>query len=139
MRSERGFALLGVMLVVALLTVVVLELAVAMRLEASAGRSFREELLASHLAEAAVQQALREVVSQAPIQAVDEAGALAFYRVVPGSTVPMRLPSLARDRVPLGSGEFSYRLTDAGPRRRRGLAPGLEGSRRAAPRERGGE
>ena len=59
-----------------------------------------------------MQQALREVVSQAPIQAVDEAGALAFYRVVPGSTVPMRLPSLARDRVPLGSGEFSYRLTD---------------------------
>lgn len=112
MRSERGFALLGVMLVVALLTVVVLELAVAMRLEASAGRSFREELLASHLAEAAVQQALREVVSQAPIQAVDEAGALVFYRVVPGSTGPMRLPSLARDRVPLGSGEFSYRLTD---------------------------
>jgi type II secretory pathway component PulK len=47
MRSERGFALLGVMLVVALLTVVVQELAVAMRLEASAGRSFREELLAS--------------------------------------------------------------------------------------------
>jgi hypothetical protein len=40
-KSERGFALMGVMLVVALLTVVVLELAVAMRLEASAGRSFR--------------------------------------------------------------------------------------------------
>jgi len=111
-RSERGFALLGVMLAVALLTVVVLELAVAMRLEASAGRAFREELLASHLAEAAVQQALREVVSQAPIQAVNEAGALVFYRVVPGSTLPMRLPSLRRDRVPLGPGEFSYRLTD---------------------------
>lgn len=110
MRGERGFALLGVMLVVALLTVVVLELAVAMRLEASAGRSFREELLAAHLAEAAVQQALREVVSQAPIQAVNEAGALVFYRIMPGSTVP--LPSLPRDRVPLGAGEFSYRLTD---------------------------
>jgi general secretion pathway protein K len=112
MRGERGFALLGVMLVVALLTVVVLELSVAMRLEASAGRSFREDLLASHLAEAAVQQALREVVSQAPIQAVDETGALVFYRVVPGSTLPMRLPSLPRARVPLGSGEFGYRLTD---------------------------
>jgi general secretion pathway protein K len=103
---------MGVMLVVALLTVVVLELAVAMRLEASAGRSFREELVASHLAEAAVQQALREVLSQAPIQAMDETGALVFYRVVPGSTLPMRLPSLPRARVPLGRGEFSYRLTD---------------------------
>jgi general secretion pathway protein K len=112
MRRERGFALLGVMLVVALLTVVVLELAVAMRLEASAGRSFREELLASHLAEAAVHQALREVASQAPIQAVNETGALVFYRIVPGSTLPMRLPSLSRERVPLGAGEFSYRLTD---------------------------
>jgi general secretion pathway protein K len=100
------------MLVVALLTVVVLELAVGMRLEASAGRSFREELLASHLAEAAVQQALREVLSQAPIQAVDEDGALVFYRLVPGSTLPARLPSLPRTRVPLGPGEFSYRLTD---------------------------
>jgi len=110
--GERGFALLGVMLVVALLTVVVLELVVAMRLEASAGRSFRDELLASHLAEAAVQQALREVASQAPIQAVDETGVLVFYRVVPGSTLPVRLPSLPRERVPLGPGEFSYRLTD---------------------------
>ncbi len=112
MKGERGFALLAVLLVVALLTVVVQELAVAMRLEASAGRSFREELVASHLAEAAVQQALREVLSQAPIQAVDETGALVFYRVEPGSTRPVRLPSLPRARVPFGSGEFSYRLTD---------------------------
>jgi general secretion pathway protein K len=111
-RRERGFALLGVLLVVALLTVVVLELTVAMRLEASAGRSFRDEMVASHLAEAAVQQALREVLSPAPIQAVDETGALAFYRIVPGSTLPVRLPSLPRTRVPLGPGEFSYRLTD---------------------------
>jgi general secretion pathway protein K len=112
MTRERGFALLGVMLVVALLTVVVLELAVAMRLEASAGRSFREDVAAAHLAEAAVQQALREVLSQAPIQAVDGSGALAFYRIVPGSTLPVRLPSLPRTRVPLGPGEFSYRLAD---------------------------
>lgn len=112
MRDERGFALLSVMLVMALLTVVVLELTVAMRLEASAGRSFRDELLASHLAEAAVQQALREVASQAPIQAVDRDGALAFYRVVPGSTLPQRLPSLPRTRVALGAGEFSYTLGD---------------------------
>lgn len=112
MSHERGVALLGVLLVVALLTVVVLELTVAMRLEASAGRSFRDEMAATHLAEAAVQQALREVLSPAPIQAVDEAGVLAFYRIVPGSTLPVRLPALPRTRVPLGPGEFSYRLAD---------------------------
>ncbi|HYB71541.1 MAG TPA: hypothetical protein VEH80_12750, partial [Candidatus Bathyarchaeia archaeon] len=112
MKRERGFALLGVMLVVALLTVVVLELALAMRLEASASGSFREELQATHLAEAALQQALREVVAQAPIQAVDGSGTLQFFRIVPGSTVPERLPALARERVPFGSGQFSYRLSD---------------------------
>ncbi len=123
MRRERGFALLGVMLVVALLTVVVLELAVAMRLEAAAGRSFRDDLAAAHLAEAAVHQALREVLSQAPIQAVDETGALAFYRLVPGSTSPVRLPSLPRTRVPLGPGEFSYRLADEEGRLNLNAAP----------------
>ena len=123
MTRERGFALLGVLLVVALLTVVVLELAVGMRLEASAGRSFREELLASHLAEAGVQQALREVVSQAPIQAVSETGALVFCRIVPGSTLPVRLPVLPRDRVPLGAGEFSYRITDEEARINLNAAP----------------
>ncbi len=140
MKRERGFALLGVMLVVALLTVVVLELAAGMRLEASAGRSFRDELLASHLAEAAVQQALREVLSQAPIQAVDEDGGLVFYRIVPGSTLPARLPALPRRHVPLGSGEFSYRITDeegrldlnrASPERLRRLLQALGLDRRA--------
>ncbi|HKW92357.1 MAG TPA: hypothetical protein VJX92_10695 [Methylomirabilota bacterium] len=111
-RGERGYALMAVLLALALLTVVVLEQAVAMRLEASAGRSFREELLATHLAEAAVQQALREVLSQAPIQAMDEGGSLAFYRLVPGSTLPARLPSLPHERVMLGPGQFSYRITD---------------------------
>lgn len=123
MRRERGFALLGVMLVVSLLTVVVLELAVAMRLEASAGRSFREELLAAHLAEAAVQQALREVLSQAPIPAVDESGALVFHRLVPGTADPQRLPPLPRAHVALGPGEFGYRISDESARLNLNTAP----------------
>lgn len=112
MKDERGFALLAVMLVLTLLSVVVMELAVSMRLEASMGRSFKEGLLAYHLAEAAVQQALREILSQAPIQAVDETGQLVFYRAVPGSPLPTKLPALPRERVAFGPGEFSYRLTD---------------------------
>jgi len=129
MRSERGFALLGVMLVVALLTVVVLELTVAMRLEASAGRSFKDQLVASHLAEAAVQQALQEVSSQAPIPAVDERGGLVFYRIVPGSARPARLPVLRRERVPFGGGEFSYRITDEQARLNLNSAPPARVSR----------
>ncbi len=62
MTNERGFALLGVMLVLALLGVVVGELSVSMRLEASMVRSYKENVLATHLAEAAIQQAIREIL-----------------------------------------------------------------------------
>jgi general secretion pathway protein K len=112
MKDSRGFALLGVMLMVALLTVVVLEATFAMRLEAAAGRSFRQSLLASHLAEAGLQQAIREMASRAPIQAVNRDGALVFFHVIPGSSLPRPLHSLARAHVPLGPGDFSYRITD---------------------------
>src|SRR5512132_4703850 len=53
-RNDRGFALLAVMLVLALLGVVVTEFAVSMRLEASMVRSYRDGVVATHLAEAAV-------------------------------------------------------------------------------------
>ncbi len=112
MKGERGFALLSVMLVLTVLSVVVTEFAFSMRLEASMSRSFKEGLLAQHLAEAAVQQAIREILSQAPIHGVDETGALVFYRAAPGSLLPTRLPALPRVRVPFGPGEFSYRITD---------------------------
>ena len=52
MRDERGFALLAVMLVLALLAVVVTEFAYSARLEASMVRSYRDGVLAPHLAEA---------------------------------------------------------------------------------------
>lgn len=112
MTRERGFALLAVMLVLTLLSVVVLELIFSMRLEASTSRAFKDGLLAEHLVEAAVQQAIREVLSQAPIQALDEAGLLVFLRGAPGAPLPTRLPRLPRERVPLGPGEYTYRITD---------------------------
>ena len=73
-------------------------------------------MLAAHLAEAGVQQAIREVLSQAQITALDEDGQLVFYRALPGQTTPERLPPLPRTRVPLGRGEFSYRITDEAAR-----------------------
>jgi len=112
MRRERGFALLAVMLVLTLLAVVVTEFAFSMRLEAAMARSYRNGLLATHLAEAGVQQAIREVVSQAQITALDEDGQAVFYRALPGQALPLRLPALPRLHVPLGAGEFSYRITD---------------------------
>lgn len=116
MKTERGFVLISVMLALTLLAVVVTEFVFSMRLEASMVRSYRDSVLAAHLAEGAVQQAIREVLSQAQITALDEGGQLVFFRALPGQTVPERLPPLPRARVPLGSGEFSYRITDESAR-----------------------
>lgn len=112
MTNERGFALLAVMLVLTLLGVVVTELSMSMRLEASMVRSYKEDMLATHLAEAGVQQAMREIVGPGEIQALDENGTLVFLRVASGAPLPLKLPMLPRERVALGAGEFSYRITD---------------------------
>jgi hypothetical protein len=112
MKTQAGFALLAVMLVLMLLAVVVTEFAFSARLEASMVRAYRDGVLASHLAEAGVEQAIREVLSQAQIAAPDRDGQLIFYRALPGQTTLARLPALPRTRVGLGAGEFSYRITD---------------------------
>ncbi len=112
MRDQRGFALLAVMLVLALLGVVVTELSVSMRLEASMVRSHKESVQATHLAEAAVHQAMREILGPGNIQALDRDGALVFLRAGDGAGLPVRLPRLPREGVALGAGEFSYRISD---------------------------
>ncbi len=116
MTRERGFVLLAVLLVLTLLAVVVTELAFSARLEASMVRSYRDGVLGRHLAEAAVQQAIREIATPAQVAALDETGQVVFYRVLPGQTTPTPLPALPRARVALGPGEFSYRLADESAR-----------------------
>lgn len=111
-RDQRGFALLAVTLVLAILGVVVSEFAYSMRLQASMVRAYKDKLLGQHLAEAGVQQAIREILSEANVHGVDEEGQVVFYRVPAGTTVPQRIPPLQRTRVALGGGEFSYRITD---------------------------
>jgi type II secretory pathway component PulK len=110
--GERGFALLAVMLVMALLGVVLAEFAYSMRLEASMVRAYKESVIAGHLAEAGVHHAIREILSEARISALDEDGQVVFYRLPPGQTTLTRIPSLRRSQVPLGAGEFSYRISD---------------------------
>jgi general secretion pathway protein K len=94
------------MLVLALLGVIVGEFAFSMRLEATMVRSYREEVIGRHLVEAAVQQGIREVLTDWQTVGLD-GGVLTFYRQ------PARpLPRLARSEVPLGRGTFSYRISD---------------------------
>lgn len=138
--DQRGFALMAVLLGLTLLTVVVLEFAFAMRLEASAGHAFKQNRFAAHLAEAAVQQALLEIASGATVAAADAKGRLTFYRTIPGSTLAEPLPVLDREGVPLGAGTLSYRISDeegrldlnlATPERLRKLLEGLGVDRQA--------
>src|SRR5439155_75546 len=107
-RNQRGFALLAVMLVLALLGVVVTELSVSMRLEASMVRSYKESVQATHLAEAAVQQAMREILGPGNIQALDRDGARYTRARRDGLASPISSPKLPREGVALGAGEFSY-------------------------------
>jgi general secretion pathway protein K len=116
MTRDRGFVLIAVLLTLTLMAVIVTELAFSARLEASMVRSYRDRVLARHLAEAAVQQAMREIATPSQVAALDEAGQLVFYRALPGQTTPTPLPALPRVRVALGPGEFSYRLIDESAR-----------------------
>jgi len=115
---QRGFALLAVMLVLALLGVVAGEFAFAMRLEATMVKSYREEIVGRHLVEAAVQQAIREILTDSQVVGLADEGLLTFFRL------PARpLPRLPRSEAPLGRGTFSYRITDEEARINLNTAP----------------
>ena len=116
MTRDHGFVLIAVLLTLTLMAVIVTELAFSARLEASMVRSYRDRVVARHLAEAAVQQAMREIATPSQVAALDETGQLVFYRALPGQTTPTPLPALPRVRVTLGPGEFSYRLIDESAR-----------------------
>jgi general secretion pathway protein K len=106
-RDERGFALLAVLLVLAIIGVLGAEFAYTTRLEASAVRAYKDGITAGHLAEAAIAQAIRELVADWNVVTADERGELTFY-----ARDRTALPQLARRQVPLGPGHFSYRLRD---------------------------
>ncbi|MGH7354222.1 MAG: general secretion pathway protein GspK [Candidatus Rokuibacteriota bacterium] len=107
MKNERGFALLAVLLVLALLVAIGAEFAYSMRLEAAAVRGYKAAVAGGFLAEAALEQAVREIVGQGQWVALDDDGQLTFF-----AADRRPLERLARSRVKLGGGEFSYRITD---------------------------
>ena len=105
--DERGFALLIVLLVLALVAVVGAEFSYSMRLEASAVRAYKNGIIGQHLAETALEQAIREIVADAPLVAEDDDGLVTFY------TADRRaLPRLRRTKAELVGGLYSYRITD---------------------------
>jgi len=106
--TDRGFALVAVLLVLGLLGLIGAEFAYSMRLEATAARAYKEGIVAAHLAEAGVEQAIREIVGDFAFVVVDDQGVLTFH-----TRDGRALPRLPRTRVPLGTlGAFSYRISD---------------------------
>jgi len=113
--SERGFALIAVLLVLAFVAIIGAEFAFSMRLEATAARVYKENLIAGHLAEAALEQAVREVVAEYQYVGLgdekdpenDKDCPLVFY-----GRDRQPLKRLPRKNVPLGGGQFSYCITD---------------------------
>ncbi|PYM91548.1 MAG: hypothetical protein DME04_18230 [Candidatus Rokuibacteriota bacterium] len=104
---ERGFALVVVLLVLALVAVAGAEFAYSMRLEAAAVRAYKGTIIGNHLAEAALAQAVREIVSDAAYAVEEADGLLSFF-----TPDRVSLPRLPREKVALGGGQFSYRITD---------------------------
>jgi general secretion pathway protein K len=109
--GERGFAMVAVLLVLALIGLLGAEFAYSMRLEARAARNYKDTVMAGHLAEAALENAIREIVGQGTLVAEGEDGELTFY--TPDRAALKRLP---REAVPLGDGQYSYRITDEAAR-----------------------
>ena len=107
MSRQRGFALIAVLLVLAMVGVLGAEFAYSMRLEATSVRAYKDTLTAAHLAEAGVEQAIREVAGDVMHAVLAEDGNLTFY-----NRERQELKRLPRTKVPLGIGQFSYRITD---------------------------
>ena len=106
-RDERGFALLLVLLVMALVAVVSAEFAYSMRLEAAAVRAYKNGIIGTHLAETAIEQAIREIVADAPYVVKRKTASS------PSTRADRRaLPRLKRRRSELDGGHYSYRITD---------------------------
>ena len=113
--GQRGFALVAVLLVLAFVAVIGAEFAYSMRLEATAARVYKETLIATHLAEAGLEQAIRELVAEFATVTVgddkdpdaDRECPIVFYGR--DRVARKRLPH--RD-VPLGSGRFTYCISD---------------------------
>jgi general secretion pathway protein K len=96
------------MLVLAIVGVVGAEFSYSMRQEASAARAYKELILASHLAESAVEQAIREIVNPTSLYAaVDDKGVFRFF-----TRDRLPVPLLPREKVPLGDGQYTYRISD---------------------------
>ena len=113
--SQRGFALVAVLLVLAFVGIIGAEFAYSMRLEATAARVYKENLIAGHLAEAGLEQAIREIAADygwVTLGDLKEQEEEPDCPLVFWGRDKLALKRLPHKNVPLGAGQFSYCITD---------------------------
>jgi general secretion pathway protein K len=113
--GQRGFALVAVLLVLAFVAVIGAEFAYSMRLEATAARVYKETLIATHLAEAGLEQAIREIAADFGFVGVGDdkdADADAECPIVFYGRNRAALKRLPHKEVALGTGQFTYCISD---------------------------
>ena len=113
--GERGFALIAVLMVLGFVGVIGAEFAYSMRLEATAARVYKETLIATHLAEAGLEQAIRELAAEFQYVGLGndkDAEADAECPLVFYGRDRLAIKRLPRRDVPLGAGQFSYCIAD---------------------------
>jgi general secretion pathway protein K len=113
--GQRGFALVAVLLVLAFVAVIGAEFAYSMRLEATAARVYKETLIATHLAEAAVEQAKRELAADIGSVGLGDDSDPGFDGECPivfYGRDRVAIKRLPHKNVPLGGGQFTYCISD---------------------------
>jgi type II secretory pathway component PulK len=105
--GEGGFALVAVLVILALLLTVAAEFVQAMRVEGLTTIGFRNAVTARYLAEAAYERAVAEILPEALDHELDAGQLLAFRRL---RLIAGQAPT--REGLPLGPGRIGYRITD---------------------------
>jgi general secretion pathway protein K len=109
--TERGLALVAVLVTLALLLAVAGELAQAMRIEGRATAGFRHAAVTAQLAEAGYHRAVAELLPDVLAHELDPEGRLAMRRTRLGT-----VEAPARSGLTLGRGQLGYRITDESAR-----------------------
>lgn len=111
--NERGVALLAVLLVLLFLSILGLDFAFSVRMEAQAALNFKEEAQSYFLAMAGIQRAVAEIMGAWEVNYLDANGEPAFARRADFAGTPgPPPPAPQRKELPLGTGTVSYRVED---------------------------
>ena len=105
--DDGGFALVAVLLVLAFVSVLAVEFSYIVRLEVRAVQNWKDNIVGSHLADAAVTLATGEILVDYGYVGLGDDGEVAFF-----NREAQLFPRPTRKNIQLGPGVVSYRIYD---------------------------